>query len=62
MRPRREEPKAPKPRPEEKQKRFHLLRLEERIAPKGGGNGTNNCNANYSHGGGAECFGSYSIA
>jgi hypothetical protein len=31
--PRREEPKAPKLRPEEKRKRFRLIKLEERIAP-----------------------------
>jgi hypothetical protein len=30
---RREEPKDPKPRPEEKRKRFRLVKLEERIAP-----------------------------
>jgi hypothetical protein len=41
--PRREEPKAPTPRPEEKPKRFRLIKLEERIAPSKGGNGTNNC-------------------
>jgi hypothetical protein len=34
--PRREEAKAPKQRPEEKQKRFRLVKLEERIAPKKG--------------------------
>jgi hypothetical protein len=39
MEPRREEPKAPKPRPEEKPKRFRILRLEERLAPKHGGGG-----------------------
>jgi hypothetical protein len=55
MEPRREEqrpeePKAPRPRPEEKQKRFRLLKLETRIAPKRGGLG------------GAENFESYSIA
>jgi hypothetical protein len=33
MEPRREQPKAAKPRPAEKQKRFRLIRLEERIAP-----------------------------
>jgi hypothetical protein len=36
--PRREEPKAPTPRPEGKPKRFRLLKLEERLAPKKGGN------------------------
>jgi hypothetical protein len=39
MEPRREEPKAPKPRPEEKPKHFRILRLEERLAPKQGGTG-----------------------
>jgi hypothetical protein len=43
MEPRREESKTPMPRPEEKQKRFRLIRLEERIAPSKGGKGTNNC-------------------
>jgi hypothetical protein len=44
MEPRREEPKAPTPRPEEKPRRFRLIKLEERIAPTKGGNGThNNC-------------------
>jgi hypothetical protein len=33
MEPRREEPKAPKPRTEEKPKRFRIVKLEERIAP-----------------------------
>lgn len=37
MEPRREEKKPVKPRPEEKPKRFRLVKLEERIAPKGGG-------------------------
>ncbi len=32
--PRREEAKASTPRPEEKRKRFRILKLEERIAPK----------------------------
>ena len=43
MEPRREEPKAPTPRPEEKPKRFQLIRLEECIAPSKGGNQTNDC-------------------
>ena len=34
MEPRREEPKGPKPGPKEKRKRFRLVKLEERIAPK----------------------------
>jgi hypothetical protein len=37
MEPRREEPQAPKPRPEEKPKRFRLVKLEDRIAPSKGG-------------------------
>jgi hypothetical protein len=36
--PHRNEPKAPQPRPEEKQKRFRLIKLEERIAPRKGTN------------------------
>jgi hypothetical protein len=36
MEPRRKESKAPKPRLAVKQKRFHILKLEERITPKGG--------------------------
>jgi hypothetical protein len=36
MKPRREQPKAAKPRPEEKQKRFRLIKLEERITPRKG--------------------------
>jgi hypothetical protein len=35
MEPRREKPKAPKPRTEEKPKRFHLIKLEQRLAPIG---------------------------
>jgi hypothetical protein len=37
MEPRHEKPKAPKPRPEEKPKRFRILKLEQRLAPKHGG-------------------------
>jgi hypothetical protein len=38
----REESKVPKPHQGKKQKRFRLIRLEERIAPGGGhGNGSN---------------------
>jgi hypothetical protein len=33
MEPRREELKAPKPRPKERPKRFRIIKLEERIAP-----------------------------
>jgi hypothetical protein len=40
MEPRREEQaKAPEPRAERKPKRFRIVKLEERIAPQGGGNG-----------------------
>jgi hypothetical protein len=42
MKPRPEDRKAPKPRPEEKPKRFRLIKLEERIAPKKGTNDTIN--------------------
>jgi hypothetical protein len=35
MDPRREQPKTVKPRPEEKPKRFRLVKLEERITPTG---------------------------
>jgi hypothetical protein len=35
MESRREEPKAPTPRPQEKPKRFRIVKLEERIAPGG---------------------------
>jgi hypothetical protein len=51
MEPRREEPKAPTPRPGEKPKRFRLIKLEERIAP--GGGKTENCSIKHcvpSHG------------
>jgi hypothetical protein len=37
MEPRREEPKKPEPRPEHKPKRFRIIKLEERIAPRKGG-------------------------
>jgi hypothetical protein len=43
MEPRREEPKDCKPRPEEKPKRFRLVKLEERIAPSKGGTQHNTC-------------------
>jgi hypothetical protein len=43
MEPRREEPKTPKPRPEEKPKRFRLIKLEERVAPVKGGHVTKGC-------------------
>lgn len=41
MEPQREEPTAPKPPPEQKPKRFRIVKLEERIAPNKGGNGSN---------------------
>jgi hypothetical protein len=44
--PHREEPKASAPRPEEKPKRFRIVKLEERVAPSKGGNGTTNCPTN----------------
>jgi hypothetical protein len=37
---RREESRVPTPRPEQKPKRFRLIKLEERIAPKKGTNDT----------------------
>jgi hypothetical protein len=37
MEPHREQPKAARPRPEEKRKRFRIVKLEERIAPTKGG-------------------------
>ena len=41
--PSRKEPKAPKPATEERKKRFRIVKLEERIAPRhshqGGGHG-----------------------
>jgi hypothetical protein len=44
MEPHREEPqKAPPPSAERKPKRFRIVKLEDRIAPGRGGNGTNNC-------------------
>ena len=46
MEPHREEPKAPKPRPEEKQKRFRIVKLEERIAPGGPKTSNHHCTTN----------------
>jgi hypothetical protein len=40
--PHRNEPKAPEPRPENKAKRFRIVKLEERIAPSKGG-GSKHC-------------------
>ena len=41
MEPRREEPTAPTPQPQEKPRRFRIVKLEERIAPsKSGYTGT----------------------
>jgi hypothetical protein len=43
MEPHRDEPqKAVPPSAEQKPKRFRIVKLEERIAPSKGGNGTNN--------------------
>jgi hypothetical protein len=42
MGPRREEQVKPEPRGEPKPKRFRLIRLEERIAPAAGANGSHN--------------------
>ncbi len=39
---RREEPQRAPPSAEPKPKRFRIVKLEERIAPSKGGNGTNN--------------------
>jgi hypothetical protein len=44
MEPRHEEKKDQEPRPEAKEarpRRFRIVKLEERIAPSAGGNGTN---------------------
>jgi hypothetical protein len=35
----RGEVQAPPPRPQERKRRFQIVKLEERIAPGGGGNG-----------------------
>jgi hypothetical protein len=43
MESRHEEPKTSKPRQEPKVRRFRIVKLEERIAPSKGGNGTHNC-------------------
>jgi hypothetical protein len=44
MEPHREEPqKALLPSAEQRPKRFRIVKLEERIAPSKGGNGTHNC-------------------
>jgi hypothetical protein len=43
MEPRREERKTPAPRLGERARRFRIVKLEERIAPSQGGNGSNNC-------------------
>jgi hypothetical protein len=54
MEPRQEEKKTSEGRPEEKEAtkpRFRIIRLEERIAPGKGGNGTNKCSGWYCHSG-----------
>jgi hypothetical protein len=43
MEPRREQLNVPAPRPVGRPKRFRIIKLEERIAPGKGGNGSNNC-------------------
>jgi hypothetical protein len=44
MEPHREEPqRAPPPSAEQKPKRFRIVKLEERIAPKQGGGSTAQC-------------------
>jgi hypothetical protein len=52
MEPHREEQKAPEPGAERKPKRFRIIKLEERIAPSGGGK-TNNCDNKFTKG---TCF------
>jgi hypothetical protein len=54
MEPHREEPKAPKLRPEKKHTRFRIVKLEERIAP-GVPPDTHNCH--YTH----KCTGGCSL-
>jgi hypothetical protein len=44
---REDQPKAPQHSAEEKPKRFRIVKLEERIAPSKGGNGTHNCPGSY---------------
>jgi hypothetical protein len=46
MEPGREEPKVAKTGTEERKKRFRIVKLEERVAPSKGGNGTTNCPTN----------------
>jgi hypothetical protein len=62
MEPRKEEPQEkasePEPRAEgpERKRRFQIVKLEERIAPGKGGNGTHNCGGgNGTYGGTAAC-------
>jgi hypothetical protein len=57
MEPRREESqKALEPSAAQKPKRFRIVKLEERIAPRRGGNGTNNgCGGGGTHGGATAC-------
>jgi hypothetical protein len=55
MEPRREEQKAPPPRREEKLKRFCIVKLEERVAPKHGVHSAGKV------GGGGDCTGTLSI-
>jgi hypothetical protein len=46
MEPHREEQKALEPSAEQKPKRFRIVKLEERIAPRMGGGGTGHCTNN----------------
>lgn len=46
---REEQQKALEPSAAQKPKRFRIIKLEERIAPRKGGNGTNNCGATQGH-------------
>jgi hypothetical protein len=46
MEPRREEPTAPTPQPQEKPRRFRIVKLEERIAPSNSRGRTNNAPTN----------------
>jgi hypothetical protein len=49
MEPRREEPTAPTPQPQEKPRRFRIVKLEERIAPLTGGGGSHHCPTGLCH-------------
>jgi hypothetical protein len=58
MEPRRDEPQDPKPRPEKKRRRFRIVKLEERIAPRvghGDSKGVATCDCTGGHGCSTEC-------